>query len=208
MPGETFDKLGEVSGYALELGDSVKSIQLTLSNEPAYGFQIERNRSLVYVYGVRGERTFTVEYQFRISNQLPVTEDEMRRYADDSTAVDLEQEQLENAIKKQKLEKIEEEAVEDAVESALSETAQTKTAAEPLYFNNGSDLLDGFIMKSRLYPFSSNFGIKDYNDTVRQIISDGVPAAREVYNSLDELGEDQAPELNETEQRRPDRTYQ
>jgi hypothetical protein len=209
MPGEFYDTLGEISSCAIELGDSLRDIQLALGSKTAYGFRIERNGNAILIYGTEGERTFPVEYNFRISNHLPVSDKEIQQHTDELGGVDVDIKQLRTTIRKQKLKKIDQEAIEDALESAKSEAEQIETEIQWLpHSDEESDLWDGFIVKTRLYPYTSDFGIQHYNETVKQVIGDGIPVASTIFDSLDVLGKEQAPELSEAEQSRYNRTYQ
>jgi hypothetical protein len=209
MPGEFFDALGKISGYAVELGDSIRDTQTPLANNIAYGFEIERNGNIVHIYGTKSERTFLVEYRFRISNHLPVTEDEVQQQADEIEGVDVDVEQLRARIRKHKLQNIEGSAIDDALEAAKSEAEDIETGIVwQHYSEEESDLWDGFTVRTRLYPYTSSFDIQNYDETVKVIISDGVSVASSIFNSLDMLGEEGAPDLSEAKQSRHDRTYQ
>lgn len=43
---------------------------------------------------------------------------------------------------------------------------------------------------------------------MKQVVGDGVPIASTIFESLDVLGQEQAPELSEAEQSSHSRTYQ
>lgn len=209
MPGEFFDTLGQISGFAIELGDSVRDIQTPVANKIGYGFEIDRNGNIVYVYGAEGERTFLVEYRFRISNHLTVTEEEIQQQANEMKGVDVDVEQLRSTIRKHKLQNIDESAIDDALDAAKSEAEEVESGIIwQTYSEEESDLWDGFIVQTRLYPYTNEFDIQNYNETVKQIISDGVPVASAIFDVLDVLGEEEAPDLSEAEQSRHDRTYQ
>lgn len=209
MPGEFYDTLGEISGYAIELGDSLQDIQLAWRSKTAYGFRIERNGNPILIYGAEGERTFPVEYNFRISSHLPVSEKEIQQHTDELGEVNVDIKQLWTTIRKQKLKNIDQEAIKKTHESAKSEAEQIKTEIQWLpHSDEESDLWDGFAVSTRLYPYTSDFGIQQYNQTVKQVISDGISVASTIFDSLDVLGKEQAPELIEAEQNRHNRTYQ
>jgi hypothetical protein len=102
MPGELYDTLGEISGYAMELGDSIRNTQLTIGNEEAYGLEIERNGNVILIYGMEGERTFSADYRFRISHNLPVSDEEVQKHADELGGINVDRNQLRATIQKQK----------------------------------------------------------------------------------------------------------
>ena len=209
MPGEFYDTLGEISGYAMELGDSIRDTQLTIGDALVHGLEIERNGNVILIYGTESDRTFRVDYRFRISNHLPVSDEEVQEHADGLGGIDVDLNQLRATIRKQKLERIDESEREDAFASARTEAEQIKTGIQWLtYDDEGSDLWDGFVIQTRLYPYSSDFGIKRYNETMKQVVGDGVPIASVIFDSLDVLGQEQAPELSEAEQGSHSRTYQ
>ena len=209
MPGEFYDTLGEISGYAMELGDSIRDTQLTIGDALVHGLEIERNGNVILIYGTESDRTFRVDYRFRISNHLPVSDEEVQEHADGLGGIDVDLNQLRATIRKQKLERIDESEREDAFASARTEAEQIKTGIQWLtYDDEGSDLWDGFVIQTRLYPYSSDFGIKQYNETMKQVLGDGVPIASAIFDSLDVLGQEQAPELSEAEQSSHSRTYQ
>jgi len=209
MPGEFYDTLGEISGYAMELGDSIRDTQFTIGNALVHGLEIDRNGNVILVYGTESDRTFRVDYRFRITNHLPVSDEEVQEHADGVGGIDVDLNQLRARISKQKLERIDESEKENAFESAKAEAEQIETGIQWLtYDDEGSDLWDGFVIQTRLYPYSSDFGIKRYDETMKQVVGDGVPIASSIFESLDVLGQEQAPELGEAEQSTHNRTYQ
>ena len=118
MPGEFYDTLGEISGYAMELGDSIRDTQLTIGNALVHGLEIDRNGNVILIYGTESDRTFRVDYRFRISNHLPVSDEEVQEHADGLGGIDVDLNQLQATIRKQKLERIDESEREDAFASA------------------------------------------------------------------------------------------
>jgi hypothetical protein len=209
MPGEFYDTLGEISGYAMELGDSIRNTQLPIDNALVHGLEIDRNGNVILIYGTESDRTFRVDYRFRITNHLPVSDEEVQEHGDVLGEIDVDLNQLRATIRKQKLERIDESEREDAFASAKAEAEQIETGIQWLtYDDEGSDLWDGFVIQTRLYPYCSDFGIKQYNETMKQVVGDGVPIASTIFESLDVLGQEQAPELSEAEQSSHSRTYQ
>lgn len=209
MTGELYDTLGEISGYAMELGDSIRNTQLTIGNVEAYGLEIERNGNVIFIYGVESERIFSVEYSFRISNHLPVSDEEVQKHADELGGMNVDRNELRATIRKQKLKKVDEDEREGAFESAKREAERIETEIQWLTHDDEEiDPWDGFVVQTQLYPYTSDFGIRDYNETTKQVVSDGVLIASTIFDSLDALGQEQAPELSEAEQSSHSRTYQ
>lgn len=210
MPGEFYDTLGTITGYGIELGDQIQTIHYKGDARATAGLEVARNGDKVSIYGNELERSLTVEYRFRISTHLSVTRKEVEEHANQSnTDISPDRQQIKTSLRRQKLKRIADEDISKAMDKAEEEIQGVESSINWLTFSEDDpELWDGFAARSRLYPYESPFGMEDYNGTLKQVIRDGVPVAQSIYQELEELGEEAVPDMNETEERRHDRTFQ
>lgn len=210
MPGEFYNTLGRLTGYAIELGDQVQTTHYGEKVEATAGLEVARNGNIVSIYANALERSITVEYRFRISTHLSVTKKEVEEQASQiSTGMSPDRQQIKTSLQHQKLKRISDEDMSIARDKAEEEIQDVKSSISWLTFSEDDpDLWDGFAAVSRLYPYESYFGMEDYNDTIKRVIRDGVPVAQAIYGELEELGEEAVPDMKETNRQQHSRTYQ
>jgi hypothetical protein len=138
-----------------------------------------------------------------------VTKKEAEEQANQSnTGMSPDRQQIETSLRRQKRKRIADADISNAMDSAEEKIQDVEPSVDWLTFSEEDpELWDGFSAVSRLYPYEPLFGIEDYNETVKQVIRDGVPVAQAVYQELEELGDEAVPDMNETEKRRHDRTF-
>jgi hypothetical protein len=213
MESEFARKIGEITGYAIELGDSVTTLEAE-SGEHApqsgvgrtVGLRIDRRESTVTVVGSPGDAVFDVRYTFRISANLPVDDEEIREHTG-AIQADVGRDEVVRTLRKQKLERIDDGDVQAATEAVQQELRSAESSVSNVYFSEARDLWDGFVATTRLYPFDDRFGLREYDEAVVRVIDDGRPIAAGIYGELDELGPDAAPTDPRSDVRH-DRTYQ
>lgn len=185
MAGEFYDALGTVTGYALELGDDVRTFQYEVDGTELSGLRIDRNDNRVRVTGFRGDRSFLVEYLFRVSDHL------------------------DGADREASLEALDEETLDRAHEAAAEAARDADASVRRLTAGDG-DRWDGYAVQDRLYPLDDGFGLRDYNETVKDVVRAGVPIARAAAEELEEVSAAAVPEATESEEnpQRVDRMYE
>ncbi|WP_251328269.1 hypothetical protein [Haloplanus pelagicus] len=210
MPGEFYDLLGKITGYGIELGDQISTVHYNEEMPATAGLKISRNNNKVSIYGNPLERSLSVEYRFRISNHLSVTREEVEDQAEQTnTGLPSGRTQIETSLRRQKLQRIADEDISNAVEEGERKIQDVESSINWLTFSEDDpDLWDGFTAVARLYPYQPDFGMEDYNTTVKQVIRDGVPVAQAIYQELEELGEEAIPDVSDSGEQRHDRTYQ
>ncbi|MFC7167412.1 hypothetical protein [Halospeciosus flavus] len=182
MAGEFYDALGTVTGYALELGDDVRTFQYDVEGTEVAGLRVDRNDNRVRLTGFRGDRSFLVEYVFRVSDHLDGG-----------------------------VEALDEETLDRAHEAAAEAVHDTDASIRRLTAGDGEgQRWDGYAVQDRLYPFDAGFGLREYNETVKGVVRAGVPVARAAAEELDAVSEDVVPGTAESEEepRRIDRMYE
>lgn len=210
MPGEFYDTLGTITGYGIELGDQIQTLHYGEKARATAGLEVTRDGNRVSIYGNELERSLTVEYRFRISTHLSVSREEVEEHANQINAgMTPDRQQIKTSLRRQKLKRIAEEDVSNSRDKAEEKIQGVESSINWLTFSEDDpELWDGFVAIARLYPYEPPFGMENYNDTIKQVIRDGVPVAQAIYQELEELGEEAVPNMNETKRQRHDRTYQ
>lgn len=211
MPGELYDWIGELTSYALEFGDEAHTISHRGKNskELIAGLKLNRRGSSVNIYGTPYSRFLQVNYPFRISNHLQVTEEEINEHIQQvNTGLETTREDIERSIREQKLKQISDEDITGAIESAKDEIRNVDSTIDWLYSDDNQNDWDGFRVQTRIYPGTDDFTIRNYDDAVSQVISDGRPVAVAIYDELEELGEEAVPKEQDTERTQPDRMFE
>jgi hypothetical protein len=209
MPGDFYDTLGTITGYGIELGDQVQTVHYGESARHTAGLEISRNGNRVSIYGNAFERSLTVEYRFRISTHLSVTAEELEEHANQINTGAPDRQQIKTNIRHKKLRQIADEDISRARDEAEEEIQDVKPSINWLTFSEEDpELWDGFAAVAQLYPYESDFGMKEYNTSVKRVIREGVPVAQAIYRELEVLGEEAVPELSDTKNQRHNRTYQ
>jgi hypothetical protein len=202
MGNEVYDWVGQMTSHALQMGDDARPIryQNEQTNNLIVGLRINRNGNGVVITGSQLEDSLLVEYKFRISDLLDVSEAEIREHTNSvSPGVEGAREDIEESIRAQKLSQIGEDRLQEALDSAEGRLREIGSSIEWLHFSEDQPMWDGFAVQDRIYPDESGVSLKAYNETVKQVVHDGHPIALAVYHSLDELGEEAVPTESESE---------
>jgi len=203
MGNEIYDWIGQMTSHALQLGDEARPLRYrdAKRHDLILSLRIERNGNIVQITGSRLEDSLLVEYTFRISDLLDVTEREIQEHADSmNTTVKGAREDIEETIRAQKLNQIGEDRLQEAFDSAEDQLREIDSSINWLHFSEDNPMWDGFAVQDRIYPDESGVSLEAYNETVKQVVHDGRPIAQAVYNALDELGEEAVPAESESEQ--------
>lgn len=202
MRPEFSQKMGEITGYAIEIGDSVT----TFERGEFAGIQISRQGNKVTISGRPPVRRFTVTYSFRISSHLPVSEEEIEQNLEDFST-EVNRDDIAKSLRKQKLKKLNDSDIEEAIEVVEDQIGLTDSTITTLYFSEDGELWDGFEATTALYPYDDPFGLREYNEAIVQVIADGRPIALKIYQEIKELGSEVVPSAPEPDSHH-DRTYQ
>lgn len=202
MGNEVYDWVGQMTSHALQLGDDAHPIryQDEKTNNLIVGLRINRGGNGVLITGSQLEDSLLVEYKFRISGLLDVSDEEIREHGN-SVTTDIEgaREDIEESIRAQKLRQIGEDRLQAALDNAEEKLREIDSSIEWLNFSEEQPIWDGFAVQDRIYPDESGVSLEAYNETVKRVVQDGHPIALAVYNSLDELGEEAVPTESEPE---------
>lgn len=202
MGNEVYDWVGQMTSHALQLGDDARPIryQDEQTNNLIVGLRINRGGNGVLITGSQLEDSLLVEYKFRISGLLDVSDKEISEHGN-SVTTDIEgaREDIEESIRAQKLKQIGEDRLQAALDNAEDRVREIDSSIEWLNFSEDQPIWDGFAVQDRIYPDESGVSLEAYNETIKQVVQDGHPIALAVYNSLDELGEEAVPTESEPE---------
>jgi hypothetical protein len=201
MTQELSKWLGEVTGYAIELGDKVQ----TICGDGYVALRIDRRGSVARIVGQESIRRLTVSYTFRISNHIEVTNEEidnqinnMEEIEPDSATDELRNDVTESLLKN-KLQNIPDEEIESARESLKEQseeiTLESDSTIRLLQFAENSDLWDGFEIQTFLYPTDERYGLREYDQAVQQVISHGATIGSDIYNTIEAISSDTVPKV-------------
>lgn len=176
-------RLGEVATYAIELGDNIESIY----GEGWSGLKIERQGNILILEPSNSIDRLRLSFSFRISTLLEISEDDIKREMKEIPG-EVTAGEVKRTLQKKRLEQIDQDAIDSSV-SMIEDTANSVDShINKLYFQDQGELFDGFILAQYIYPHSDDFGLKAYDQTILQIISDGGPLANRIYEEVNELG--------------------
>jgi PAS domain-containing protein len=202
MGNNIYDWVGDLTAHALQMGDTVRPFQTRHGemNDRIAGVRIDRSGNAVVITGSHLEDSLLVEYKFRVSDLLDVSQEEINQHADSvTTGVEGARDDIEETIRAQKLRRIGEERLQDALDNAEDRLREIDSSIQWLEFSEDQPLWDGFAVQDRIYPGSDAVTLQEYNETLKQVINDGHPIAAAVYSELDELGEDAVPTESESD---------
>jgi cell division protein FtsB len=175
------NSLGEITAYAIELGDDIESVY----RENWIGLSI--NRSIpISVKPNSSINRLEFSFSFRISRSIDVPDDKIQKQIENIPG-DPQEWEIKQDLQERKYENIKQEQIKK-LESEINDLeTPANTIIKEIYADERGESYDGFVSFQFVYPQSEEFGLKKYDQVIMQIERAAIPVLESIYDEIDEL---------------------
>lgn len=192
MSKEVFDALGQVASYALSVDDSIRGdYKFPTQGGMTHGLAFERDNHQYDIRAPASKRYFSVDYRLRLTEEF---KDYLRSNPDEVNSIlqdhqtrleDSPQEDRVQAAAKFHVSSIPDEDVQAVTEQIRHRMTQVNCQHEWLSAGDENQIWDGIRVTRRIYPYESDFSVRDFDQAVIDTIGVGYSTSVTLSENLD-----------------------
>ena len=194
---EYYDSIGQVLAYVLSAEDFIYSQRQSDSGKH---FLIERDGTLLDFYAQPNNRYFILMYQFSLSQKIieaynqdnQILQNHMERFEIDDAQVS--DKNLDQEVALHRIQDVGEEEAQRVVTDIRALATHTdcriSTLTEQSPEDPETEVWNGVTVSGLLYPYESDFGPRDYEQTAQEVISVGnqIDETMKKMDVMEEIG--------------------